>query len=882
MKWVYPFTTDERPGLTEVGGKATSLVLMSQHGTPVPPGFVLSVAFFEPWLEEILHTPEWTSVLHSSPEALKQRSAAVRALCTELELDETRQATLTQAVQALKASSDVSLFAVRSSSPEEDLEGLSFAGGYETTLGVLERGLEDALRHSFASAFDERVLVYKSEHWLAVDQPRIAVVVQMQIASEKAGVAFSLNPINNSYDEAVINANYGLGESVVAGQVSPDSFTVDKVSRTILERKQGTKETSVWLEADGGTYEEPSSSRDRLCLSDAEVLDLTDMLVRVENHYRKPIDIEWAFARGNLYLLQARPITAHFPLPEALVTAPGEPKVLYGDLTLVKWGMSAPLSVMGTDYLKVANTAALKITMGDVSPEVVDSLRLTVEGRTYGNWSNSIKMQGMKRASSTFKELDGLSAEIIGNVDEAEYVPRNLPPAMKGLVLKMIRQNLGMFWSGLRALRKPDEYRQRYLEEIEEMNQELAVIANRDLSMRAFAKGTMDGLTTHLDAFFATFIAAQLARSGMKSMFKNERPEIRDQVIRLERGLPDNITIEMGLTMYHLAQYDEIRNSGSSEALAAQLETGELSSEFMTAWNTFMARFGFRSPMEMDPAAVRFYEQSAQFLEQLRTLSQNTDAEHTPQAVFERAQAQRESAYRNLLQVAQQKGRRRARRFAKNYRAWLMLAGYRETPKYYMSLIADMFRKRALASARLLVDAGRLDSPEQVFDLTIDELDRALVDPSLDLRALAEVNTRYLEKLRHVREFPRVIDSRGKILRAPRKGDRDGELVGEPISPGVARGPIVVLHEPDEKPVLPGDILVARATDPGWTPLFLNAGGVILEVGGMLQHGAMVAREYGKPCVSGLEHATEILKDGQMVEMDGASGIVRLLPEMVE
>jgi pyruvate,water dikinase len=101
-------------------------------------------------------------------------------------------------------------------------------------------------------------------------------------------------------------------------------------------------------------------------------------------------------------------------------------------------------------------------------------------------------------------------------------------------------------------------------------------------------------------------------------------------------------------------------------------------------------------------------------------------------------------------------------------------------------------------------------------------------------------------------------------------------LVGQPISPGIVRGPVKVLHEPDEKPVLPGDILVARATDPGWTPLFLNAGGIILEVGGMLQHGALVAREYGKPCISGLEHATETLLDGQMVEIDGASGVVRL------
>jgi pyruvate,water dikinase len=130
-----------------------------------------------------------------------------------------------------------------------------------------------------------------------------------------------------------------------------------------------------------------------------------------------------------------------------------------------------------------------------------------------------------------------------------------------------------------------------------------------------------------------------------------------------------------------------------------------------------------------------------------------------------------------------------------------------------------------------------------------------------------------------VNDFPRVIDSRGRILRPPKREAGEGELAGEPISPGVVQGKVKVLHQPDEKPILPGEILVTRATDPGWTPLFLNAAGIVLEVGGMLQHGALVAREYGKPCVSGLVDATKILLDGQVVEVDGGNGIVRLVSE---
>jgi phosphoenolpyruvate synthase/pyruvate phosphate dikinase len=963
----FPFTTHKTPELVQVGGKAMSLILMTRQGFPVPPGFVLSVAFFQPWLEYVQSTPEWTRVLSSPPENLKENCDTLKTLCTRLELDDVQREVLAKALKPLRIDDKTLHLAVRSSSPEEDLEELSFAGGYETTLGVTEETLEDALRRSFASCFDERVFRYKEEHGLAVDKPRIAVIVQKQIAAETAGVAFSLNPINNCYDEAVINANFGLGESVVAGLVSPDSFTVDKVSRTILERKAGKKETSVWLglDSDGGTYKEPSPSRSQLCLSDEDVLALTDMLVKVEDCYKKPIDIEWAFADGEaallrhrLYLLQARPITAYFPLPEALITAPGEPKRLYGDLTLAKWGMKEPLSVMGTDYLAIANSEMLKATMGDIGPEVVSEVRPTLEGRTYVNVSFTLKLRGKKGLMDFWRPMDALGAETIASIDETEYTLKKLPPALKGLVFKMIRQNLGLIRGVLQALRNPTEFKGRYFEEEEQLRKALkAIEGEKEPFLAEFATRTMRRMVAYATVFGAGMAAAELARSRIKKLFKDEKPEIRDQVVYLGRALPNNITIEMGLAMYRLAGFKEIAEcaSGGStlrrgpstgsgqgsgqaglttggstglttggstglttggstglttggstglttggstglttggstglttggstelttgEEFASRLKERSFSPEFLAAWDAFMEEYGFRGPMEMDVAAPRFYEQPTLFFEQLRTMAESTNAANNPQAIFDKARAQREKAYQDLLQVAQKKGKRKAKQFEKQYNILVELGGFRERPKYFVSLITDMFRRRALAAAQPLLGAGRLDSPEQVFDLHMDDLKRGLADPSLDLRALAEKNTRFPKKLRQVRELPRIVDSRGKILRPPQKEASEGELVGEPISPGVVRGKIKVLHEPDEKPVLPGEILVARATDPGWTPLFLNAGGIVLEVGGMLQHGALVAREYGKPCIAGIESATLILNDGQMVEMDGANGMIRFV-----
>jgi len=893
MSLIYPFITHEVPELAQVGGKAMSLISMTRHGLPVPAGFVLTVAFFQPWLEYIRATPEWPQVLRSSPEELKRRYDALKARCSGLTLDEVRQQALAEALAALRAAGGTHLLAVRSSSPEEDLEELSFAGGYETVLGVTEGGLEEAVRRSFASCLDERVLVYKQEHGLAVDQPRIAVIVQQQIAAEAAGVAFSLNPLNNCYDEAVINANFGLGESVVSGAVSPDTFVVDKVSHTILERRAGKKETSIWLAGDactepcpersrrgsrsGGTYASPSPNRQQFCLTDAQALQVADVAARVEGFYGKPMDIEWAFSGGQLVLLQARPITAYVPLPEALLTPPGAQKSLYQDMTLTKWGMPQPMSAMGTDYIAVENVAILRMTMGNITPEVANLLRPILEGRAYVNTSITIKMQGKKRVADEFRTMDTLSAEVIENLDETEYVPPRLPPELKGILFKVVRQNLGLLGQMLQALRRPDVSGQQYLEAVQRLPGDLTAIAREASSIRGLADSMARRMLADTSLFLAIIFAAEIAKSQIRRLFKHDSPEVRERVAHLERALPHNVTIDMGLAMDRLARFDEIRACGSGAEFAARLSTRDLSPEFLRAWDSFMDEYGFRCPMEMDPATPRPYERPARFFEQLRAMATNVDQNHDPQAAYQRVRAERERAYAELLQIARRRGRRQARQLEHNYRILVELGGLRETPKYCAILLTDVFRRRVLQAAQTLVEAGRLDDVQQVFDLTMDDLDRALADPTLDLRALAEKNTRFLRKLKRVREFPRVVDSRGKIFRAPRREAREGELAGQPISPGVVRGPVKVLHAPDEKPLLPGDVMVTRATDPGWTPLFINASGIILEVGGLLQHGALVAREYGKPCVAGIENVTGILRDGQMVEMDGARGIVQIL-----
>jgi phosphoenolpyruvate synthase/pyruvate phosphate dikinase len=254
----------------------------------------------------------------------------------------------------------------------------------------------------------------------------------------------------------------------------------------------------------------------------------------------------------------------------------------------------------------------------------------------------------------------------------------------------------------------------------------------------------------------------------------------------------------------------------------------------------------------------------------------------TSQAFFEEARAKRDAAYQALYEIVLQKGKRKARALEKYYKIWVAFGGYRETPKHYVIKVIELFRRQALAIAQSFVVDGRLDTPEQIFDLTIADIDRAGIDPTLDLRNLAQERSVLTNKIKKSHLVARIIDSRGRIYFPPRQAATEGELIGVPISPGVVQGRVKVFRHATDKQLLPGEILVARATDPGWTPLFINARGIILEIGGALQHGAVVAREYGIPCVSGLDDATSKLEDGQLVEVDGSHGIVRILVEANE
>jgi pyruvate,water dikinase len=854
---VFKFPGGQRAMLDQVGGKGYSLIKGSEAGLPVPPGFVLTVEFFRPWFEILATTAEWGQFINSAPEQMQAACTALKSASAKLTFSEAQSLTIAESLQAF---GQEALFAVRSSSPEEDLEGASFAGGYETILGVHRSSVHSAVLRAFASCLDFRVAAYKKEHGFDASNPKIAVVVQEQIASAVAGVGFSINPLTNNFDEVVINANFGLGETVVGGLATPDTFVRNKLTGEITQKVAGGKETSIWLEANGGTIEKPAANRQELSLNDEQIKQLSELICAVEKQYGKPIDTEWALADNRFYLLQARPITAYVPLAPDMVTIPGAAKTLYMDVTIVVQGLYKPLSPMGTSILARLLKAAGEEVLGvnPVGPPD-SSVAIIQNGRLYVNLSILLAIASKEKIATAINAMDPMTSRALAEASEAEYAAKireglHLPPLHLLLKLPEVVVHL------IEARLLPEHAHNNTQKEIALFMEQMEAFVKEprpiwELCDKLLAR-TFKFIFGHS---IPLFIASRMALKHLQQLAHGTDEK---ELAKLERALPNNVTTEMGLSLYHLALLDPE------------------SHEYKEERSRFIKLYGHRGPEELDVAAPRYRDRMEMLQEQIDTLRQSAHGQDNPQSRFDMAKAEKEKACANIISALEKSaGAAKAREFKSLYRVYEILGGYREVHKYLLIFSIDLLRERLLEDGNKFVKEGRLSQKSEIFDLTMDDLKIAAADKKYDLQTARAKNREFSNRLAAVPSLPTLFDSRGRILRPIPSKPRPGEVSGTPISAGVVRGRIKVLHSPDEKPLLRGEILVARATDPGWTPLFVNAAAVILEIGGMLQHGALVAREYGLPCVSGIANATTLWQDGTLVEVDGSAGVIRVIEE---
>ena len=500
--------------------------------------------------------------------------------------------------------------------------------------------------------------------------------------------------------------------------------------------------------------------------------------------------------------------------------------------------------------------------------------------RIYLNMSHLLHLIDVRKYADDRRVLDTTLADIYEHLDVDRY--RSERPLAYLRRARLVRAVPGILWRvrGLlmamaKAMFRHAAFHEQYRETHATLERQLDAHRDESMSMTNYVKCLFGHLgrvseSTTTPALFMHIFGGARALDRLIDPTSEEQLRLADAI----KSGAEDLVFEMGIALHQLSTLLPADLVDDIETLERSLVARRLPQKFLAAWDNFVERFGCRGPLEMDLAYPKYGDDPKVALRQLAMLARGSSV--NPAEVHERQASARQTAYEELAKLLSPKKRRR---LARAYHNILNFEPAREMPKHHLTMVNLRIRTRLLALAARWVEGDRLDRREDIFELRFEDIDRAESDPSLDVREIiASRNVFYRKARALVRHFPHAIDSRGRILR-PERPHEPGELRGLAVSSGRVRGPVKVLHDPFEKEVEPGDILVAHTTDPGWTPLFINAAAVLLEVGGELQHGALVAREYGKPCVAGIVDLTRSLSDGQMVEVDGDAGVVRILSE---
>ena len=861
--------------LPTVGGKAANLGELIKAGLAVPDGFAVTTEAYRRVAGELV-----TELADADGPDLAAKARAT-LLAAPVPEDVTTQ--IREAYQRLGADVPV---AVRSSATAEDLPYASFAGQQDTYLHIVGAdAVADAVRRCWASLWTERAVSYRTANGIDHGQVLIAVVVQRMVEADVAGVLFTANPVTGRRRQAVIDASPGLGESVVSGAVNPDRFTVDTVSGEILDRRLGDKRRLIRSLPGGGTetVDLPDGSG-TACLSDDQIARLAAVGARVEEHFGRPQDIEWAIDPGGaLWLTQARPITTLFPLP---ASAPADPHELRAYFNVnVAQGMFRPFTPMGRAAFRLVGAGVAELIGRPVADRRAGPAVLQeAAGRLFVDVTEAVRSKiGREMMPRILGVMEARSAEMVRTLfkDPRMAVRHGTGPALRVLGRTAVR--FGAPRQVARVYTRPAAVR-RYIADLQRqltaglvLPAEASPAEHLRLAERLLFERmprVMPSLLPTLLAATSTFVVAGKLQPGAD-------PHLRQAVLR---AMPHNVTTEMDLELWDLAQTIRADSTAAGEfldaspaELAGRYRAGTLAGTTQRGLAAFLAKYGHRAVAEIDLGMPRWSEDPTYIIGVLANYLRLADLSQAPDVQFARAAAEADAAVVELTAQARRRGRFRGAAVGLGLRRSRELIGLRESPKFLLVIALGVAREHIAVVGRALADRGVLETADDVFFLDFAEAEAAL--GGQDYRAA--VAARRLEYEREVRRrsLPHVLLSDGTEpeIGAERADIPSGALAGTPASAGTVTAPARVILDPVGAHLEPGEILVAPSTDPGWTPLFLTAGGLVMEMGGANSHGAMVAREYGIPAVVGVPDATTRIGTGDAITVDGAAGTV-LLP----
>ncbi|QNK46863.1 phosphoenolpyruvate synthase [Brevibacterium sp. PAMC23299] len=759
-------------------------------------------------------------------------------------------------------------YAVRSSATAEDLPFASFAGQQDTYLNI--KGKDAILQHiskCWASLFTDRAVIYRMQNGFDHRKVYLSVVIQRMIFPQASGILFTADPVSSNRKVLSIDASFGLGEALVSGLVSADNYKVQE--GRIVEKKISAKKLAIYARKEGGTVEKEIEPGQQVLstLSDEQVLGLERIGRKLEAHFGCPQDIEWCLVDDTFYIVQSRPITTLYPIPEAndqenhVYVSVGHQQMMTDamkPLGLSFWLLTTPAPMRiagGRLFVDVTHMVAspesrkmLVEAMGQHDPLMKDALINIVER---GDFIKSVPNDKQEQSS-------GKSNKSVPSADSRAQI-ENDPTIVSDLI-------------------------KRSQTSIEELKQNIQTKSGSELfdfileDIQILKKILFDPQSS------AVFMAAIDASSWINEKMNKWLGE-KNAADTLSQSVPNNITSEMGLALMDVADVirpypkvidylQQVKDDNFMDELV-KFDGGQ---ETQDAIYDYLGKYGMRCAGEIDITKTRWSEKPTTLVPVILSNIKNFE----PNASNLKFEQGRQEALKKELEILDRlkqlpDGEQKAKETKRMISLIRNFIGYREYPKYGMVNRYFVYKQSLLKEAEQLVQANVIHEKEDIYFLTFEELHEVVRTNKLDYQMISKRKDEYrlYEKLTP----PRVITSDGEIIVGEYKRDNlmAEAIVGLPVSSGIIEGRARVILNMEDADLEDGDILVTTFTDPSWTPLFVSIKGLVTEVGGLMTHGAVIAREYGLPAVVGVVNATKLIKDGQRIRVNGTEGYIEIL-----
>jgi len=845
-----------------VGGKGAQLGELSRiDGVRVPPGFCITTDAFQrilttaPWIDDQLD--RLSSLDPDDRQAIRDLSTEIRRALEETAIPDDVAAAITRSVTRLGGRA---AYAVRSSATAEDLPTASFAGQQDTYLNVAgPAAILRAVSRCWASLFSERAVTYRQRSGFDHRRVHMAVVVQRMVFPQAAGVLFTADPVTSNRNVVSIEASFGLGEALVAGLVNADVYRVrdgEVVAKTVA-----AKQLAVHARPGGGAQERAIApeSQEQPALTDAQILQLAQLGRRIEAHFGYPQDIEWCLADDEFQIVQSRPITTLFPIPATSDQ---------GNHVYVSVGHQQ----MMTDAMKPLGLSLWQLTTRRPMAEAGGRLFVDVTQMLGSPASREALVTGLGRS-------DPLIGDALRTIlERGDFVPARPDEDQAEMPVGTTPASI--------------ETDPAIVTELVERGQASIARLKRDIQAKSgpalldFIQADVQELRRILfdPRSLQVIVAAMQATWWLNDQLQAWLGE-KNAADTLTLSVSGNVTAEMGLALLDVA--DVIRphpdvvtflQHVEDENFLAELPALAGGGEARDAIAAYLDQYGMRCVGEIDITRPRWSERPTalvpMILSDIKNFERGAGARRFEQGREKAWEMEKEVLTRLRALPDGEQQADEAKRMIDRIRTF---SGYREYPKYFMVSRYFVYKQALLKEAERLVQAHVLRAKEDIFYLRLDEFDDVVRTNQVDDQLIRQRKDAF--RSYQALTPPRVLTSDGEAVAGTyRRADVPaGALTGLPVSAGTVEGRARVILDMAEADLEVDDILVTAFTDPSWTPAFVVIKGLVTEVGGLMTHGAVIAREYGLPAVVGVEHATRLIRDGQRIRVHGTDGYIEIL-----